>query len=70
MVAIFHYTRFAAVSFPVESHEEKEVLNSSECEHEGGSLGVITIEDERLEGMEEDEDKLDKLESCEVLLPP
>jgi len=73
MSALFNIilgAHFAAVSFLVESHEENEVLNSSECKHDGGSSGVITREDERLEGMEKHEDKLDKLESCKVLLPP
>jgi len=67
---LVHFTRFAAVSFLVESHEEKEILNASKGEHEGGGNWIITLEDEGLESMKEDEDKLNKLEGCEVLLPP
>ena len=66
----FCFIGFAAVSFLVESHEEKEVLDSGKGEHEGGGDWVITSEHDGLEGVEEDKDKLNKLESCEVLLPP
>ena len=38
-----------AVGSPVECQEEKEVLDSRECEHERGGGGVVTVEDERLE---------------------
>lgn len=70
IVVIVHFTRFAAVSFLIESHEEKEILNTSDGKHEGGGDWIITLEDEGLEGVEEDKNKLDKLEGGEILLPP
>merc|ERR1719483_567929 len=66
----FHFTRFASVCFFVKSHKEKEILNTSKGKHERGSNWIITSEDNGLERVEEDKNKLDKLESCEVLFPP
>lgn len=54
----------------VEGHEEDEVLDPSDSKHQGGGDWVVAFEDERLEGVEEDEDELDELDGGEVLLPP
>ena len=54
----------------VEGHEENEVLDSGDGEHQGCSHWVVAREDERLQCVEEDEDELHELDGGEVLLPP
>ena len=60
----------AATNLSVEGHEENEVLDSGDGEHQGCSHWVVAREDERLECVEENEDKLHELDGGEVLLPP
>ena len=59
-----------ATNLSVEGHEENEVLDSGDGEHQGCSHWVVAREDERLESVEEDEDELHELDGGEVLLPP
>ena len=59
-----------AANLSVEGHEEDEVLDSSDCKHQRSGHWVIAGEEQRLEGVEEDEDELDELDGGEVLLPP
>ena len=59
-----------ATNLSVEGHEENEVLDSGDGEHQGCSHWVVAREDERLECVEEHEDELHELDGGEVLLPP
>jgi len=58
------------ISLTIEGHEEDEILDSCDGEHEGGGHRVVTVVDEWLKSVEEDKDKLYKLECRQVFLPP
>ena len=59
-----------ATNLSVEGHEENEVLDSGDGEHQGCSHWVVAREDERLQCVEENQDELHELDGGEVLLPP
>ena len=40
------------------------------CKHKGRRSRKVAFKEKRLKGMEEYQDELDKLDCCDVLLPP
>ena len=59
-----------SANLSVEGHEEDEVLNPGDCEHQRRCHRIVASEYQRLEGVEEDHDELHQLDGGEVLLPP
>ena len=59
-----------SANLSVEGHEEDEVLNPGDCEHQRRCHRIVAGEYQRLEGVEEDHDELHQLDGGEVLLPP
>lgn len=45
-------------------------LISNTCKHKGRRSRKVAFKEKRLNGMEEYQDKLDKLDCCDVFLPP
>ena len=59
-----------SANLSVEGHEEDEVLNPGDREHQRRRHWIVAGEYQRLEGVEEDHDELHQLDGGEVLLPP
>ena len=59
-----------SANLSVEGHEEDEVLNPGDREHQRRCHRIVASEYQRLEGVEEDHDELHQLDGGEVLLPP
>ena len=59
-----------SANLSVEGHEEDEVLNPGDREHQRRCHWIVASEYQRLEGVEEDHDELHQLDGGEVLLPP
>ena len=59
-----------SANLSVEGHEEDEVLNPGDCEHQRRCHRIVASEYQWLEGVEEDHDELHQLDGGEVLLPP